>query len=127
MTKVRGSQRCGLDTGEAADGRSDAPMYMAMEMATAVTSIAAETAGEHTIVPMQRNRNGKRRMRSEVPATAWARGHWRGRMVRAAQQQARELAQLHQIVAKMANMRETCTALQVAQWRGMQLWLEEKE
>jgi len=45
MTEVRGSERSGLDTGGAADGRSEAPTDMAMEMATAVTSIAAETAG----------------------------------------------------------------------------------
>jgi hypothetical protein len=45
MTEVRGSERSGLDMGGAADGRSNAPMEMAMEMATAVTSIAAETPG----------------------------------------------------------------------------------
>ena len=48
-------------------------------------------------------------------------------MERAAQQQAREIAQLHQSVTKMANMLETHTALQEAQWRGMKSWLEEKE
>jgi hypothetical protein len=37
-------------------------------------------------------------------------------MERAAQQQARELAQLHRTVAKMANMLETHTALQEVQW-----------
>jgi hypothetical protein len=94
MTEVRVSERRGLDTGEAADGRSDAPMDMAMEMATAVTSIATGTAGEAALEPMERNENGKWR-RSEVPATAWARGDWRSRIERAAQQQARELAQLH--------------------------------
>jgi len=57
MTEVRGSERSGLDTGGAADGRSDAPMDMAMEMVTAVTSIAAETAGEDTLEPMERNEN----------------------------------------------------------------------
>jgi len=45
----------------------------------------------------------------------------------AAQQQARELAQLHKTIAKMANMLETQTALQESQWRGMKTWLEEKE
>jgi hypothetical protein len=108
MTEVRVSERRGLDTGEAADGRSDAPMDIAMEVAMAVTSIAA-------LEPTERNENGKRR-RSEVPATAWALGDWRSRMERTAQQQARELAQLHRTVAKMANMLETHTALQEAQW-----------
>ena len=49
MTEVRMRKRSGLDIGEAADGRSDAPMEMAMEMTTAVTSIATETAGEDTL------------------------------------------------------------------------------
>jgi len=69
MTKVRGSERSGLDMGKAADGSSDAPMDMVMEMATAVTSIAAETAGEDTPELMERNDNGKRRRRSEVRRT----------------------------------------------------------
>jgi len=126
MTEVRVSERRGLDTVEGADGRSDVPMDMAMEMAMPVTSIAAGTAGEATFEAMERNENGKWK-RSEVPATAWALRDWRSRMERAAQQQARELAQLHRIIAKMANMLETHTALQEAQWRGMKSWLEEKE
>jgi len=120
MTEVRGSKRSGLDTGEAADGRSDAPMDMAMQMAMAVTSIAVVTAGEDTLEPIERNENGKRTRRSEVPVTAWALGDRRRRMEHAAQQQARELAQLHRTITKMANMLET-------QWRGMKTWLEEKE
>jgi len=102
-------------------------MDMGMEMATAVTSIAAETAGKDTLEPLERNQNGKRRRRNEVPATAWALGDWRSRMERAAQQQASELAQLHRTIAKMANMVERHTALQEGQWRGMKSWLEEKE
>ena len=117
MTEVRVSKTRGLDTGEAADGRSDAPMDMAMEMAKAVTSIAAGTAGEATLEPKERNENGKRR-RSEVPATAWALRDWRSRMERVAQQQARELAQLHWTIAKMANMLETHTALSVSNGSG---------
>jgi len=74
MTDVRGSERSGLDTAEAVDGRSNACMDMAMEMATAVTSIAAETAREDTLEPMERNENGMRTWTSEVPATAWALG-----------------------------------------------------
>jgi len=99
----------------AADGSSDAPMDMAMEMAMAVTPIAAETAGADTVEPMERNENGKRTRRSAVPAAAWALGDWRSRMMSAAQQQARELAQLHRTVSNMANMPETHTALPEAQ------------
>jgi hypothetical protein len=92
MTDVRGSERSGLETGEAADGRSDTPMDMAMEMATAVTYFATETAGEDTLQPMERNGNRKRRRSSEVPATASAFGDRRSCMARTAHQQARELA-----------------------------------
>jgi len=46
-------------------------MDMAIQMTTAVTPSAAETAGEDTLEPMERNENGKRRRRSEVPAAAW--------------------------------------------------------
>jgi hypothetical protein len=127
MSELRGSERSGPDMGGAADRRSDAPMNIVMEMATAVTPISAETAGEDTLEVMERNVNGKRRRRSEVPAAAWALGDWRSRMERAAQQQACELAQLHRTVAKMANMLETHTALQDAQWLGMKSWMEEKE
>jgi hypothetical protein len=126
MTEVRASERRGLDTGEVAEGRSDAPMDMAMEMATAVKSIAAGTAGETTLQPMERYENGKRR-RSKVPATAWALGDSRSRMERAPHQKPRELAQLHRTIAKMSNMPETYIELQEAQWRGMKSWLEEKE
>jgi hypothetical protein len=94
MTEGRVSERSGLDTGEAADGRSDSPMDMAMEMAKAVTSIVEVTVGEATFQRMEKNENGKRR-RSQVPATAWALGHWRSRLEREGQQQAHELAQLH--------------------------------
>ena len=48
-------------------------------------------------------------------------------MERAAQQPARELAQLHRTIAKMANILETQTTLHEAQWRGMKTWLEDKE
>jgi len=127
MTEVRESERSGLDTGEEADGRSDAPMGMAMEMATVVTSISADNTGEDTPEPMERNENGKRRRRSEVMATATALRDWRSHMERVAQHQGRELAQLHRTIAKMANMLEAQTALQEAQWRGMKTWLQEKE
>ena len=116
MTVFRVTERSARDMGGAVDGRSDTPMDMAMEIATAVTSIAVETAGEDILELMQRNVNRKRRRSSDVPAAARALGDRRSRMERAAQQQASELAQLHRTVAKMANMLETHTAPQEAQW-----------
>jgi len=111
MTEVRGSEWSGLVTGEAADGRSDAPRDMAIEMAMPVTSIATETAGNDTLEPMGSTEKTKRRWRSEVPATAWALEDWRSHMEQVAQQKARKLPQLHQTITKMANMVETHTAL----------------
>jgi hypothetical protein len=127
MTEVKGRERSDLDTGEAGDGRSDAPMDVAMEMATTVTPIAAETTGATIFEPMERNENGKRRRRSEASATALAPCDWRTRMERAAQQQSREVAQLHPTIAKMANMLDAQTALQEPQWRVMKTWLEKRE
>jgi len=77
ITEVRGSKRSDLDTGEAGDRRSDAPMDVAMEMATMATPIAAETAGAAIFEPMERNENGERRRMSKAPATT---GDWRSRM-----------------------------------------------
>jgi len=45
MTEARISKRSDLDTGEAGDRRSDAPMDAAMEMMTAATPTHVETAG----------------------------------------------------------------------------------
>ena len=92
MTEFRVSRRSDLDAGEAENGRSDAPMDVAMEMATAATSIAAETAGATLFEPMERNENGERRRRSEALA---ATSDWRSRMERTIRQQAQELMQLH--------------------------------
>jgi len=94
MTEVRGRERSGLYPGEEADRRSDMRMDSVMEMATEVTSIATETAAKDTPEMVERNENGKWRMRSQVPMTAWALREWRSRMERAAQQQAHELAPL---------------------------------
>lgn len=96
------------------------------DMATAVTFIPADTAGVYPRELMETNENGTLRSRSEIPAYAGALGNWRSRMKSAAQQQARELPELHRTVSHMANMLETPTALQEVQWRGMKWWLEEK-
>jgi len=92
MTKFRGSESSDQEAGDAGDGRSDAAMNMAIEVATAATSIAAETAGVIIFEPRERNESGKQTRRSE----AWlAPSHWRSRMERMIQQQAQELSQLH--------------------------------
>ena len=114
MTEVIGKKRSDLDTGEAGDRRSDAPMDVAMEMVTTVTLIATETMGATIFEPLERNENGKQRRRSEAPATTLAPGDWRSRMERAAQQHACEVAQLHRTIAKMANTLDTQTAPQEA-------------
>jgi hypothetical protein len=44
ISKVTVSDRSDLDTVEVGDKRSDAPMDMAMEIATAVSPIAVDTA-----------------------------------------------------------------------------------
>jgi hypothetical protein len=51
-------------------------MDITMEMAMAATPIAAETAGEDTPSPMERNINGLRSWRSEFPPTAGALSDW---------------------------------------------------
>jgi len=45
MTEARVSGRSNLDPGDAGDGRSDIPMNVAMEMATAARPGAVETTG----------------------------------------------------------------------------------
>jgi hypothetical protein len=52
MTEARAGRRSDLDTGESGDGRSDAPMDVAMGMATTATPVTAETAGAITVEPM---------------------------------------------------------------------------
>jgi len=76
------SKRSDLDTGDAGDGRSDAPMDVMMEIAMAVTPIATETAGATIFEPMERNENGKWCRRSEAPVTSLARSDWRSDMQR---------------------------------------------
>jgi len=60
MTKFTGSERRDLDVGEAEDGRRNAPMDMAMQMATAVTAMGAGTAGVTIYGPMKGNDNRHR-------------------------------------------------------------------
>jgi len=124
MTEFRVSGRSDLDAGEAADGRSDTPMEVAMEMATGVTSIATETAGAPIFEPMERNENGKRRRRSEAPA---APSDWRSCIERTIRLQAQELTQLHRTVGHLANLWEVPAAREEAQCQGMMAWMQERE
>jgi hypothetical protein len=124
MTEVAGSERSGLDTGDAADGRSDPPMDMAMEMAMAVTSITAETAGATIVEPMERHDNGKRRRRREAPVTP---NDWRSRKERVMRQQPQELMQLHRTVGHLTHLVQAQAAREGAQWLGMTMWMQQRE
>jgi hypothetical protein len=107
MTEFRVSGRSDLDAGEAGKGRSDAPMDVAMEMATAATPIALEDAGSPIFESLDRNTNGIRRRRTEAPV---APSHWRSRMERTIRQQAQELMQPHGTVGHLANLVEARAA-----------------
>jgi len=119
MTEFRGSERSDLDAGEAGDGRSNAPIDMAMEVATAATP-----AGVAIFEPMERNEKGKRRRRSEAPA---APSDWKSRMERTIRLQAQELTQLHRTVGHLAILLEGWAAREEAQWQGMMPWMQERE
>jgi len=82
MTTARVSRRSDLDTGEVGDGRSDATMDVAMEMAMAATSIAVECAGRTIAEVMERNEKGMQRRRSEAIVTPFAPSEWRSLMER---------------------------------------------
>jgi len=92
MTNFRGSESSHLEAGVAGDGRSDAAMNIVIDVATAATSIPAETAGVTIFEPRERNESRKQRRRCEAWLTP---SHWRSRMERMIQQQAQELTQLH--------------------------------
>jgi len=124
MTEFRVSGRSVLDAGEAGKRRSDTPMDLAMEMATAATPIAAETADATIFEPMERNENTKRRRRSEAPADP---SDWRSRMERTIRQQAQELMQLHRTVGHLANLVEAWVACEEAQRLAMITWMPERE
>jgi hypothetical protein len=124
MTQFRGSERSDLDVGQAGDGRSDAPIDMALEMATVATSIAAETAGITIFELMERNENGKRRKRSEAPATH---RDMRSRMERTMRQQVQELTQLHRTIGHLMNLVQVQAAREESQWLGMMTWMQERE
>jgi len=127
MTEARETGRSDLDIGDAGDGRSNAPLDLAMEMATAETPVNAETVRATIVEPMERNENRQRRRRSTVLATAVAPGNRRSRMERKMHQQAQELPQLHRTVGHLRNLLEPQGACEEAQWRGMITWMQERE
>ena len=99
-------------------------MDVAMEIAMAATSIAAETAGATLFQPLERNENGTWRRRSEAPA---APSVWRSRMERTIRQRAQKLTQLHRTVGHLANLVEAQAAHKEAQRLAMMTWIEERE
>ena len=117
------SERSDLDTGEAGDRRRDAPMDVAMEMATAATPTAAKTASRTIFEQMERNENGKRGRNCEAPAPS----DCRSRMERTMRQQAQNPTQLHQTVGQLTNLLEAQEAREEAQWLGMTTWMQERE
>jgi hypothetical protein len=99
-------------------------MDVAMEMATAATSITADSAGTTIFQPMERNDNGTRRRISEAvaaPCDKWS------HMVRTIRQQAQELTKLHRTVGHLANLVEARAAHEVAQRLSMMTWMQERE
>ena len=99
-------------------------MDVAIETATPVTAIAAETAGATIFEPMERNEHGKRRRGSEAPA---APSDWRRRMQWTIRQQAQELTQLHQAVGHLANQVEARAAREEAPRLAMMTWMQERQ
>jgi hypothetical protein len=123
MTEFWVSRRSDLDTAGAENGRSDALIDMAMEMAMA-TAIAGDTAGTGIFELIKWNENGKWRMRSEAPS---APSDCMSRMERTTREQAQELTQLHRTVGHLANLVEARAACEEAQWLPMMTWMQEKD
>jgi len=124
LNEARVSERCDLDTGEAGDRRSDAPMDMAMELMRAVTPTAT---GATTVEAMERNENRKRRRKRDAPATAVAPRDFRSRMEKPMRQNVQELTQLHRTFGHLTNLFQAQAAPEYAQWFGMTTWLQETE
>ena len=122
-TKVRVSERSDLDTGEAGQGRSDGPMAVAMEMATAATPTALETAGGTIFEQMERIENGNGRRKSEALAPS----DWRRCEERTMRQQEQELTRLHRTVGHLTNLLEAQVPRKEAQWLGITTWMQEQE
>jgi len=127
MTEVRVSKRSDLDRGEAGDGRSDTPMDAAMERATVARPIATDTPGTTIFQPMERNEIGKRRRSRQAVRTAWACSDWSSRIKKAVRQHPQELMQLHRTLGHLMNVLDAQAAREEAQWRGMLMWVQEKE
>jgi len=127
MSEVRVSDMSHLETGEAGNRRSDAPMVVPMEMATAATAITVETAGATIFELMERYENRKWRSRMEAQATALAPSDWRSRMDRTVQQQAQEVMQLNRTFGHLTNVLEAQATPDQALWLGMMTWTPHRE
>jgi hypothetical protein len=79
-------------------------MDVAMEMVTAATPMAAETAGGTIVDPMERRENGKQGWRSEASGTALAPSDSMRRMERMVQLQALEQLQLHRTIGDLTSV-----------------------
>jgi hypothetical protein len=124
MTEFRVSGGSVLDVGEAGNGRSDAPIDVAMEMAMVATAIAAETAAATIFEPLVRNENVKR-IRSRVGQAAPS--DWRSHKDRTIRQQAQELTQLHRTVGHLLNLVEPRAAHEEAQRLAVMTLMQERE
>jgi hypothetical protein len=79
MTEDRVSERSDLDTGEAEEWRSHAPMDVEMVMTTAAIPTTAETADPTLFAQIDRNKQRKRIIRNGAPATP---SNWRSNIER---------------------------------------------
>ena len=113
-----------MDAGEDGNGRSDAPMDVVMEMASAVTATAAGTAGGTIFELMERNKTGRRRRRNQAPA---APSDWKCRMGRTIRLQAQELRQRHRTVGHLAHLVEAQAAGNLAQQQAMMTWMQKRQ
>jgi hypothetical protein len=72
---------------------------------------------------MERNKNRKRRRRSETPA---APSHCRTRMEWTIRNQVQQLTQRPQTVGHLANLVATGAASKEVQWLAMMTWMEDR-
>jgi len=114
-------------------GKSPIERDMNMAETEEASAIAGEVWGKTTCVTFmaasnqwERNKNGKR-LRSEILESSSAPGDWRSQKERMMRQQAREMAQLHQMVDKTAKLLEAFAACKEMQWLGLRKWMKDRE
>jgi hypothetical protein len=114
-------------------GKSPIERDMSMAEAGEASSIAGEGTGKATRITFmamseqwERNMNEKR-LRSEILMSSSAPGDRRSRLETTMMQLAREIAQLHQMVNKIATLLEGHAVCEKTQWLGMRMWMEARE